>query len=345
MNSANDLEELKTRLLADLNLAVSGASESPRLEDLKTKYLGKKGEIYGLMRGMGALPADQRPAFGQKVNELRDLAEERFAALEAKAEEQAINAKLAQSTLDPTLPGIRAPMGHLHPLSQVREDTINFFRGLGFELAEAQEVDHEWYNFEALNIPPDHPSRDMHDTFYVDEGIVLRTHTSNTQVHYLLDHKEPPIRILAPGFVYRVDNDATHSPMFQQVECLVVDENISFSHLKGTLFLWAKHVFGPDVNMRFRPSYFPFTEPSAEMDISCIFCGGKGCRVCKQSGWIEVGGCGSVDPAVFEKVGWDPERYTGFAFGFGIDRIAMLKYGIPNIAHLTRGDTRFLRQF
>ncbi len=344
MNSSNDLEELKDRLLADLK-AVSDSFVSSVLENLKTKYLGKKGEIYGLMRGMGALPADQRPAFGQKVNDLRDLAEARFAELDAKAEEQVIAAKLAQSTLDPTLPGIRIQTGHLHPLTQVREDTIQFFQGLGFELAEAQEVDHEWYNFEALNIPPDHPSRDMHDTFYVDEGVVLRTHTSNTQVHYLLDHKEPPIRILAPGFVYRVDNDATHSPMFQQVECLVVDEGISFAHLKGTLFLWAKHVFGPDVTMRFRPSYFPFTEPSAEMDVSCIFCAGSGCRVCKQSGWIEIGGCGSVDPAVFEKVGWDPEKYTGFAFGFGIDRIAMLKYGIPNISLLTRGETRFLRQF
>jgi phenylalanyl-tRNA synthetase alpha chain len=230
-------------------------------------------------------------------------------------------------------------------LTQVREDTIDFFRGLGFELAEAPEVDHEWYNFEALNIPSDHPSRDMHDTFYVDEGVVLRTHTSNVQVHHLLDRKEPPVRILAPGFVYRVDNDATHSPMFQQVEALVVDENISFAHLKGTLFLWARHVFGPDVRMRFRPSFFPFTEPSAEMDVSCIFCAGAGCRVCKHSGWIEVGGCGSVDPAVFEQVGWDPERYTGFAFGFGIDRIAMLKYGIPNIALLTRGEVRFLKQF
>ena len=215
----------------------------------------------------------------------------------------------------------------------------------------APEVDTDWYNFEALNIPPDHPSRDMHDTFYVDDNVVLRTHTSNTQVHYMEAHGKPPLRIIAPGFAYRVDNDATHSPMFQQVECLVVDEGISFAHLKGTLFLWARHMFGEETTLRFRPSYFPFTEPSAEMDVSCIFCRvgpglpGKGCRVCKHSGWIEVGGCGSVDPNVFEKVGWDAEKYTGFAFGFGIDRITMLKHGIPDIGLLTRNDNRFLRQF
>jgi phenylalanyl-tRNA synthetase alpha chain len=335
-------DELKSRLLADLESVASGSAP---FEALKTKYLGKKGEIYGLMRGMGAMPADRRAGFGKRVNELRDLAESRFAELEGRAEEKAIEERLKTGSVDPTLPGLRAPLGHLHPLSQVREDTVDFFRGLGFEIAEAPEADHEWFNFEALNIPADHPSRDMHDTFYVDDGVVLRTHTSNAQVHHLLEHKQPPVRILAPGFVYRVDNDATHSPMFQQVEALVVDEGISFAHLKGTLFLWARHVFGPEARLRFRPSYFPFTEPSAEMDVSCIFCGGSGCRVCKQGGWIEIGGCGNVHPAVFENTGWDPERYTGFAFGFGLDRIAMLKYGIPDISMLTRSEQRFLRQF
>ncbi len=344
MSSVSDMEALKARLLADLDgFNTEGGNTS--LDDLKSRYLGKKGEIYGLMRAMGSLPPEQRPEFGKSVNELRDVAEIRFTELEAQVEEQSILSRLAKSSVDPTLPGLRSSLGHLHPMTLVREETIGFFQGLGFELAEAPEVDHEWFNFEALNIPPEHPSRDMHDTFYIDDGIVMRTHTSNVQVHYLQKHKNPPIRILAPGFVYRVDSDATHSPMFQQVEALVVDENISFAHLKGTLFLWAKQVFGPEVRMRFRPSFFPFTEPSAEMDISCIFCQGAGCRVCKQSGWIEVGGCGSVDPAVFAQVGWDPEKYTGFAFGFGIDRIAMLKYGIPNIALLTRSDARFLRQF
>jgi phenylalanyl-tRNA synthetase alpha chain len=343
MDTNNDLDALKSRLVADLEACEKNAGAG--LDALKLRYLGKKGEIYGLMRGMGALPAEERPAFGQRVNELRDLAEARFGALDAAAAESAIAEKLSASTVDPTLPGMRTELGHLHPLTQVREDTIDFFRGMGFELAEAREVDHDWYNFEALNIPQDHPARDMHDTFYVDENVVLRTHTSNTQVHYLLNREQGPVRILAPGCVYRVDNDASHAPMFQQVECLVVDENITFAHLKGTMLLWAEHVFGKGTRLRIRPSYFPFTEPSAEVDVSCSICDGKGCRLCKQTGWIEVGGCGSVDPAVFTQVGWDPERYTGFAFGFGIDRIALLKYGISNIALLTRNETRFLRQF
>ena len=339
---------------------------SKRFEDLKVRYLGKKGDISGLLRAMGTLPAEERPAFGKLVNELRDLAEGRFSALQERIQETEIAGSLAGSTLDATLPGYRVPLGSLHPMSQVREEIVDFFQGLGFELALAPEVDNDWYNFEALNIPPDHPSRDMHDTFYVDDKVVLRTHTSNVQVHYMETHPDQPIRIIAPGFVYRVDNDATHSPMFQQVECLVVDKDISFAHLKGTLFLWARHMFGTETTMRFRPSYFPFTEPSAEMDVSCYFCkgtgtvptgsgivptgtgtgaAGTGCRVCKQTGWIEIGGCGSVDPNVFGKVGWDPEKFTGFAFGFGIDRITMLKYGIPDISYLTRNDNRFLRQF
>ncbi len=294
---------------------------------------------------MGSLPPAERAAFGKEVNRLRDLAEQKFEELDHKIERLDIQAKLASSTVDPTLPGLGAEMGHLHPLTIVREDTIDFFRGMGFELAEAREVDHEWYNFEALNIPPEHPARDMHDTFYVDEGVVLRTHTSNVQAHYMLGRAPGPVRMLAPGCVYRVDNDASHAPMFQQVECLVVDENVSFSHLKGVMLLWAEHVFGKGTRIRVRPSYFPFTEPSAEVDVSCSLCGGAGCRLCKQTGWIEVGGCGSVDPAVFEKVGWDPEAWTGFAFGFGIDRIALLKYGIPNIGLLTRNEIGFLRQF
>jgi phenylalanyl-tRNA synthetase alpha chain len=329
----------------------SKANPEKTFDDLKVRYLGKKGEISGLLRSMGTLPPEARPEFGKLVNEIRDYAEARFAKLQTQIEEAAIENSLTLGKVDPTLPGTGMPIGSLHPMTQVREDIIAFFQGLGFELALAPEIDNDWYNFEALNIPPDHPSRDMHDTFYVDDKVVLRTHTSNVQVHYMETHGEPPLRIIAPGFVYRVDNDATHSPMFQQVECLVVDKEISFAHLKGTLFLWAKHMFGEEATMRFRPSYFPFTEPSAEMDISCIFCQvkrgepGAGCRVCKQSGWIEIGGCGSVDPNVFGKVGWDPEKYTGFAFGFGIDRITMLKYGIPDISYLTKNDNRFLKQF
>jgi phenylalanyl-tRNA synthetase alpha chain len=350
------LEEIKAQFdrdLGGLEAALDGKTapgdeKAPlprRFEDLKVRYLGKKGEISALLRSMGALPAEERPAFGKRVNELRDYADERLSAVQQRVDEAAIEGSLKASGLDATLPGYRVPLGTLHPLTQVRDEIISFFQGLGFELAMAPEVDNDWYNFEALNIPPDHPSRDMHDTFYVDDRVVLRTHTSNTQVHYMERHREPPIRIIAPGFVYRVDNDATHSPMFQQVECLLVDQGVSFAHLKGTLYLWVKHMFGSDARLRFRPSYFPFTEPSAEMDMTCYFCKGKGCRTCKNTGWIEIGGCGSVDPNVFEKVGWDPEKYTGFAFGFGIDRIAMLRYGIPDIGHLTRNDNRFLRQF
>ena len=358
------IDEIRTRLDADMHALESSPaggeaakSLAKGFEDLKVKYLGKKGEISGLLRSMGTLPAEARPEFGKLVNELRDHAEARFAALQGKIQEAEIAGSLAGSSLDATLPGYRLPFGSMHPMSQVREDIISFFQGLGFELALAPEVDNDWYNFEALNIPPDHPSRDMYDTFYVDDKVVLRTHTSNVQVHYMEMHPDRPIRIIAPGFVYRVDNDATHSPMFQQVECLVVDKGISFANLKGTLFLWARHMFGTETTMRFRPSYFPFTEPSAEMDVSCIFCKGTGtlassggapglpCRTCKTTGWIEIGGCGSVDPNVFGKVGWDPEKYTGFAFGFGIDRITMLKYGIPDISHLTRNDNRFLKQF
>lgn len=344
-----DLRGMEAALEGAAGTPASGAAGEPplprRFEDLKVRYLGKKGEISALLRAMGALPAEERPAFGKRVNELRDYADARLLALQQRVEEAAIEGSLQSGGIDATLPGYRVPLGSLHPLTQVRDEIISFFRGLGFELALAPEVDNDWYNFEALNIPPDHPSRDMHDTFYVDDRVVLRTHTSNTQVHWMETRKEPPIRIIAPGFVYRVDNDATHSPMFQQVECLLVDEGVSFAHLKGTLYLWVRHMFGSDAKLRFRPSYFPFTEPSAEMDMTCYFCKGKGCRTCKQTGWIEIGGCGSVDPNVFEKAGWDPEKYTGFAFGFGIDRIAMLKYGIPDISYLTRNDNRFLRQF
>ncbi len=357
------IQDIRARLDADLNalesqLAAGGKGLAKAFEDVKVKYQGKKGDISGLLRSMGALPPEQRPEFGKLVNDLRDYSEERFTVLQAKIKEADIAGSLAGSTMDATLPGYRVPQGSLHPMSQVREEIITFFQGLGFELAGGPEVDNDWYNFEALNIPQDHPSRDMHDTFYVDDQVVLRTHTSNVQAHYMETHRDPPIRIIAPGFVYRVDNDATHSPMFQQVECLVVDKGISFAHLKGTLFLWARHMFGEKTTMRFRPSYFPFTEPSAEMDVSCYFCGGKGylpagtgsaagqpCRTCKTTGWIEIGGCGSVDPNVFGKLGWDPEAYTGFAFGFGIDRITMLKCGIPDISYLTKNDNRFLRQF
>lgn len=332
---------LSESLTAELSTLEKGNAAA--LQNLKSLYMGKKGRITELLKAMGALPAEERPAFGKRVNELRDSASQQFEVAEKQLEEQQINAAL-KSSIDPTLPGKSIGRGSLHPVYQVREATIHFFRGLGFKLAQGPEVETDWYNFEALNIPPHHPARDMQDTFYVDQKVVLRTQTSGVQIH-TMENEKPPLRIIAPGHVYRADSDASHAPMFQQVEGLVVDKNISFAELKGTLYLWAKYMFGENAKIRFRPSFFPFTEPSAEMDVSCSICGGSGCRACKHSGWIEILGCGSVNPRVFESVGIDPEEYTGFAFGFGLDRVAMLRYGIPEIGLLSRNEIPFLQQF
>jgi len=337
----NNLETLAIELKTDINkLTLTQASE---LSALKTVYLGKKGRITDLMKAMGSLAPEDRPAYGKQVNELRDLAETLFQEAEKKVEEAQIQKALI-SSLDLSLPGSSQGYGSLHPLYQVREETLHFFRGLGFELAEGPEVETDWYNFEALNIPAHHPSRDMQDTFYIDTNVVLRTQTSGVQIH-TLEERKPPLRIIAPGHVYRSDSDASHSPMFQQVEGLVVDQNISFADLKGTLYLWVQYMFGKKAKIRFRPSYFPFTEPSAEMDVSCTICNGKGCRACKNSGWIEILGCGSVHPRVFQAVNIDPEVYTGFAFGFGLDRVTMLLNSIPDISLLTRNEIPFLKQF
>jgi len=246
--------------------------------------------------------------------------------------------------LDISLPGEGYKHGSTHPLYDIREEIIDFFANMGFHVDLGRDIETDWYNFEALNTPKDHPSRDMQDTFYLSQNAMLRTHTSGTQIHYMENNK-PPIRMIALGHVFRVDADATHAPMFQQCEGLVVDENVTFAQLKGTLAIFAQKLFGENVKTRFRPSFFPFTEPSAEIDVSCVFCSGKGCRRCKGTGWMEIGGCGSVDPAVFENVGIDSEKYTGFAFGFGLDRIAMLRHHIPEISLLTSNDQRFLEQF
>ena len=296
------------------------------------------------MQQMKDLEPQDRPQFGKKVNILRDEINQICEVLQKKLQQQQINEQIAQSDLDITLPGNRTNVGSIHPLNQVRQDIIDFFVSLGFQIEAGREVETEWYNFDALNVPQNHPARDMQDTFYVNSDMVLRTQTSNVQIH-VMENQKPPIRVIAPGHVYRADHDASHAPMFQQVEGLVVDKGISFSHLKGVIYLWVKHMFGEDTEMRFRPSFFPFTEPSAEMDIRCSLCKGKGCRVCSHTGWIEIGGCGCIDPNVFEKVGIDFEEYQGFAFGFGIDRITMLKYQIPDISLLTSNDNRFLRQF
>ncbi len=316
------------------------ASNLKEIDDLRVRFLGKKGSVTGLMKQMGGLSKEERPAFGKEVNVLKQRVDAKLQEIKEKAKEEELQKALEEGYVDVTLPGKGLSPGVLHPLLVVREQMVDFFRGLGFKVEEGREVETDWYNFEALNIPPDHPARDMQDTFYVKEKVVLRTQTSGVQIH-VMENKEPPIRMIAPGVVYRVDSDATHAPMFQQLEGLVVDENISFAHLKAILLMWAQEFFGEKTKVRFRPSFFPFTEPSAEIDITCFNCGGPGCSKCSQTGWIEIGGCGSVDPAVFDNVGIDPEKYTGFAFGFGIDRIAMSKYGIPEIGLLTANDNRF----
>jgi len=336
------IEEVKQQFEEELKAL--DAADAKAVDEFRVRFTGKKGLITALMKQMGSLSPEERPEYGKLVNVLKKDAEARISELVAQASQAALQAELESGWEDISLPGQGIPSGNLHPIYQVRDEIIDFFHGLGFSIANEREIETDWYNFEALNIPQDHPSRDMQDTFYVDDKVMLRTHTSGTQIH-VMENQEPPIRIIAPGHVYRVDYDATHAPMFQQVEALVIDKDITFAHLKGLLYLWAQNMFGKDVKLRFRPSFFPFTEPSAEMDVSCVFCGGTGCRRCSNTGWMEIGGCGSVDPNVFDNAGIDSEKYTGFAFGFGIDRIAMLRYQIPDIGMLTGNDMRFLRQF
>lgn len=334
----------KVKEAFEQELGSLGERSKDKVDALRVKYLGKKGLVTALLKQMGALAQEERPAFGKFVNELKENVAQKIDAAIEEASKSEMNAKLEGGWTDITLPGNGIPAGSTHPLYDVREEIIDFFAQMGFAVDSGRDVETDWYNFEALNTPPDHPSRDMQDTFYLADKVMLRTQTSDTQIHYMETHK-PPFRMIAPGHVFRVDSDATHAPMFQQCEGLVVDENVSFAQLKGVLQIFMTKLFGEGVKTRFRPSFFPFTEPSAEMDVSCVFCGGKGCRRCKGTGWMEVGGCGSVDPNVFKNCGIDPEKYTGFAFGFGMDRIAMLRYEIPEIGLLTANDQRFLSQF
>ena len=340
--SENIFDNLKTQF--DAELAETIVTDPVAVDALRVKFLGKKGLVTELMKQMGGLPAEERPSFGKRVNELKTAVDAAISVAQQQAQDAELGRKLSSGWTDISLPGDGIPAGSLHPLYDLREEIIDFFMGMGFHVETGRDTETDWYNFEALNTPPDHPSRDMQDTFYLDSKVMLRTHTSGTQIHYMETHK-PPFRMIAPGHVFRVDSDATHAPMFQQVEGLVVDRGITFAHLKGLLSLWAKHLFGEEVKTRFRPSFFPFTEPSAEVDVSCVFCSGKGCRRCKHTGWMEIGGCGSVDPNVFRNVGIDGEEFTGFAFGFGLDRIAMLRHQIPEIGLLTANDQRFLKQF
>ncbi|NPA93924.1 MAG: phenylalanine--tRNA ligase subunit alpha [Thermodesulfobacteria bacterium] len=322
--------------------ALEDAQDKEAVEAVKVRYLGRKGLLTGVLKGLGQLPKEERPKIGRLANEVKTRIEkalkERLEALSSAGGPKLIKG------FDPTLPGRRLPVGHLHPITKVLNEVCGIFERLGFSTAQGPEIELDFYNFEALNIPPDHPARDMQDTFYVDDKVLLRTHTSPIQVR-TMEIMEPPIRIIAPGKVYRCDSDITHTPMFHQVEGLMVDEDVSFAHLKGILTHFAQEIFHKDTKVRFRPSFFPFTEPSAEIDIQCVICRGEGCRVCSQTGWLEVLGAGLVHPAVFRHVGIDPERYSGFAFGLGIERIAMLKYGINDIRLFYDNDMRFLNQF
>lgn len=336
------LEELK-QLEQEALAAISRSGEADALERLRVQYLGRKGSITQVLRGLGTLAPEQRPLVGQEANRIKQLLEQEIAAAQARLKEAARDADSSRG-IDVTLPGRRWDRGRLHPITQISREICDIFVRLGFEVVEGPEIETDYYNFEALNLPKDHPARDMQDTFYISDNIVLRTHTSPMQVR-VMEKQSPPVRIIAPGKTYRRDSDLTHTPMFHQVEGLLVDKHISFADLKGVLTVFVHEMFGSEVGLRFRPSFFPFTEPSAEVDIACVICGGSGCRVCKQTGWLEILGSGMVDPAVFGFVGYDPEDYTGFAFGVGIERIAMLKYGIDDIRLFFENDLRFLKQF
>ena len=333
------LQKIKADALAAIN------SDNADLEQIRIQYLGKKGELTSVLRGMGALSAEERPVVGQIANEVRAEIE---SALKVKAEakkDQELQKRLISEKIDVTLPSKAAAPGKLHPLVQVQRTIEDIFIGMGFSIAEGPEVEYDYYNFQALNIPENHPARDTQDTFYITDNILLRSQTSPVQVR-TMEHQKPPIRVISPGRVYRSDAvDATHSPLFHQVEGLVVDKGITMGDLKGMLETFAKTLFGNDTRLRFRPHHFPFTEPSAEVDVSCFVCGGKGCRVCKNEGWIEILGSGMVHPFVLSNCGIDPEEYSGFAFGMGVERIAMKYYGIDDMRLLYENDTRFLEQF
>ncbi|MBS4023557.1 MAG: phenylalanine--tRNA ligase subunit alpha [Dethiobacter sp.] len=322
------------------------AATQEELRQIQVRYLGKKGEITTILRGMGQLAPEQRPLVGSLANRVRDELSEMIDSRTEELKEVLRRQRMAEQRVDVTLPGRPVNIGYRHPLSIIMEQIAEIFLGLGFTIAEGPEIESDYYNFEALNLPQDHPAREMQDSFYIRPDILLRTHTSPVQVRTMeKTAPQAPVRIIAPGKVYRRDDDATHSPMFHQVEGLVIDRNISLSDLKGTLLLFAQQMFGAKQQVRLRPSFFPFTEPSAEVDMSCVMCGGGGCRVCKDSGWIEILGSGMVHPNVLAMSGYDPEEFTGYAFGMGVERIAMLKYGIDDLRQFFTNDFRMLRQF
>jgi phenylalanyl-tRNA synthetase alpha chain len=353
MSITDELQQQRDAALAQ----IAAASDLAALDAVRVAYLGKKGSLTVVLRGLGTLPPEKRPLAGKVSNDVRVALESALEARRGELSSVALEARIGAEALDVTLPGRSRPVGARHLIEQIRAEVVDVFLGLGYKVAEGPEVELDYYNFTALNTPPDHPARSLQDTFYVrdlsgersdiegESDVLLRTHTSPVQVR-TMESQKPPIYILAPGKVYRRDvADPSHLPQFTQIEGLVVDEGITFADLKGTLDHVCKAIFGPDRRTRFRPHFFPFTEPSAEVDVSCGICGGSGCRFCKGTGWLEILGCGMVDPNVFGYVGIDPERYSGFAFGMGVERIAALKYDLPDLRMLLEGDMRFIRQF
>ncbi len=333
----DELLELRKKALQELK----SVAESPDIERLRQQYLGRKGQLALLLKRLPGLPKQERPAIGRIVNQVKEDLWREFQTATDSLTAEAIE---EVSALDVTLPGRRTPLGHLHPITQIAEEICTIFLTLGFRVVEGPEVELDYYNFEALNMPKDHPARDIQDTFYISDNVVLRTHTSPMQIR-VMEKQFPPVSIVAPGKVYRPDSDISHTPMFHQVEGLLVDKGVSFGDLKGTLTTFVHQMFGRDTKLRFRPGFFPFTEPSAEVDIQCVICKGDGCRTCSYTGWLEILGSGMVDPEVFKVVGYGPENISGFAFGMGVERIAMLKFGLDDIRVFFENDIRFLRQF
>jgi phenylalanyl-tRNA synthetase alpha chain len=336
----NELEKIRNETV----ISISQASTEKAISEIRVKVLGKKGSLTQLLKRLGTLPEADRREIGKRANQVKEDLEGKIEEALLQIEERERREALEREKIDVTLPGRRIPIGKRHPLTQILDEIIDIFSRLGFEVVEGPEVELDYYNFEALNIPKGHPAREMQATFFISEDVVLRTHTSPMQVR-VMEKKRPPVRMICPGAVYRCDSDPTHSPMFHQVEGLLVDKGITFADLKGVLTVFVHQMFGKETKLRFRPSFFPFTEPSAEIDIECFICGGKGCGVCSNTGWLEILGSGMVDPAVYKFVDYDPEEVTGFAFGMGIERIAMLKFGIHDIRLFFTNDLRFLKQF
>ena len=344
MSEKGRMQEALKRLEQEARVELEAVRGESQVRAVHTKYLGRKGLLTQWLREMGRLPADERPALGFLANQLKTALDTEVDQTLEKVHQQQRKDQLLHERVDISLPGRRPPRGGKHLITQVTEEIVSIFERLGFEVSEGPEIELDYYNFEALNFPKDHPARDMQDTFYFTPNVVLRTHTSPVQVR-TMESRKPPLRVIAPGKVYRHDSDPTHSPMFHQVEGFIVDQRVTFADLKGTLTYFIHQFFGNDVQMRFRPSFFPFTEPSAEVDIQCVMCRGSGCSVCKKSGWLEILGSGMIDPEVFRFVGYDPETYTGFAFGLGVERIAMLRVGISDIRIFFENNLQFLSQF